>query len=275
MFFFILFLGAYFFLVCAVRAENQPNNGESIYFCTKDLDVLHSVAIENPANNDTEKGRYCAANNFDSAILKKFRHCFLMLARKVKGNGHFYYLETDQALFGYGSEDSGSSATSKRGKARAETLVPGTAMACVPVLNQGDIHGNNLLDTDGKERNMFYWWTVVQNYMDADATENSYDTYTHNCCTVASNAIKKVGGHLEKINFASFNEGYGIIDKEGMSLLKFIGLSAAVSWEFGKGSSNKVSRFLFKSDSILGSEICNDNNHDATDGVEEKEKSEL
>jgi hypothetical protein len=185
------------------------------------------------------------------------------LPEKLEEMAAFIMLETDQALFGYGSEDSGWS-TSKQGKARAETLTPGTAIACVPVLDQKDIC-NRLVD--GKERKMFYWWTVVQNYMDEDANEDLYDTSSHNCCTVASNAIKEVGGHLEGLDFTSFNEGYGTIDTDGMTLLKFIGLSASISSEVSRASSNKVTRFLFKNDGIMGTEVC----HDYSQGVAKEE----
>ena len=110
-----------------------------------------------------------------------------MFARQIKGNDEFYYLETDQALFGYGSGDGDNgSSTSKQGKVRAETLDSGTAIACVPVLNQNDIRGKLI---NSKERAMFYWWTVIQNYMDEDASNNLYDTSTHLSITVVRSLL--------------------------------------------------------------------------------------
>jgi hypothetical protein len=93
---YFLFVLANLFWECTVRAETQTgihnDNGESIYFCTKDLDILKSIANENPANNNTGKGQYCAANKLNSTLLTKFRHCFVMIARKIRGNGSFYYV---------------------------------------------------------------------------------------------------------------------------------------------------------------------------------------
>ena len=59
-----------------------------------------------------------------------------------------------------------------------------------------------------------------------------------------------------------------------MTLLKFLGLSAAVSSEVSKAGSGKVSRFLFKSSRIVGSEICQDDAEGITKNgtVEEKNR---
>lgn len=261
------------FLAIFVKAEDLVDvydDNEGIYFCTKDLDVLNSVTTKVPENNNTDKGRYCAANKLDSELLTDFRHCFLMIAKKIKGNDSFYYLESDQAPFGYGSEDSGLSSSggsenslnsppSKQGKARAEMIATGTAIACVPMLGQDDIKNKAV---DGKVKSMFYWWTAIQNIMHESANKKLYNTFSHNCCTVASEAIGKVGGHLENINFLSFNEGYGTMDRKEISLLEFLGLATKLSSEVSSASSGKIFNFLFKIDSSKGSEICHDKHND-------------
>jgi len=191
----------------------------------------------------------------------KFRHCFLLLAKQIRINEKFYYLKADQAPFGYGSEDSGLS-TSKQGTVRTEVIGSNTAIACVPVLEQGDIQGKPI---DGRnEESMFYWWTKIQLLMHKDAKTNLYDTFKHNCCTVTYDAIKAVGGHLDRINFSNFNEGYGIIDRDGLSLLNFLGLSSAVSAEISRASANKW--LFFKDGTVLST-----NNNPLVDPSESSE----
>lgn len=240
----ILFL----FISCILPLSycfGEEDDNRSVYFCTKDLDALRSVAKENKENIGTTKDEYCVHKEISNNVNLKFRHCFLLLAQKIKVNDKFYYLKTDQAPFGYGSEESGL-LTPKRGTARAEEIEPGTTIACAPVLDKKDIKGKLFDGAD--EEDMFYWWTKIQNLMNKDAKTADYDTFKHNCCTVAFDAIKKVDGHLERINFSNFNEGYGTINRDGLSLLEFLGLSGKVSSEISKASANK---WIFKASVIL------------------------
>ena len=236
--------------MCTAKAEE-----EGVYFCTKDIDVLHSAApqVSEDINPDTDRSLYCATNDFNDKLFTEFRHCFLMIAKKIEENGDYCLLKTDHALFGYGSEDSGSSPPrSSNGIARAETITPGIPIACVLVLSQDDIE-NKL--HEGKKRRMFFWWTQIMNHMDEDANNNQYETFKHNCCTVAADAIKKVGGHIERINFASFNKGYGVINKDG-GFLPPLEAIFSVSSQITRSCTDRLYGFIFQVNTMVKSQAC-------------------
>lgn len=225
----------YVFTLCMflspLFASGDDGNEKSIYFCTKDIDALQSIAAENK-DNDGFKNLivYKKLNNELHAFL---RHCFFVFAKKISDNNDGTLTLKVMETYGYGSDNFDTA--SKGGRAYPEADVEKKVVSCVPIIKNTD------LTTESGD--IYDKWAGVLRAMDKE-TDNPYNTFGHNCCTVAYGVVKNIKGNLEQIDPSTFNlYGVGII--WGQTLGYITDLTSSSS----SGSSIKANKTHFVSDS--------------------------
>ena len=176
-------------------------NNHGIYFCTKDVDGLTSIAQPNENNKGFED--LAAYTGLDNEMHTFARHCFMVFAKKIEENEKILKLKTINT-YGYGS--SGDNSYGKEGLAAPERDVKNRPVSCVLILDEADLK-------DGEK--IHYKWADVVEIMDNEVVnpisnkQINYNLIGHNCCTVAYKAVIGIGGHIENIDPTSFNM-YGL-----------------------------------------------------------------
>lgn len=201
---------------------------EGIYFCTKDLDAMKAVSVENENNLGTS--HFAVHNNLNNPYNTGLRHCFIVHATKIGEDKTSLYLKVENAL-GYGSPDFALRA--KTGGVYPEPIIKNATVSCVPVFEESDLKG--------QEEEIFDVWMKAYSSMYKKSKKFEYNTIGHNCCTVAYKAIKDIGGHLERINEKSFNmRGMGIVWGQTFSNIAGIFSSSSSSFPVIVEASKKM-----------------------------------
>lgn len=185
----------------------SQHSSEAIYFCTRDLDNGFSTAgVEEENIGNAYIKVIPNIGNSENTIL---RHCFMMHGVKVKSKSSHDYLSSRTTLgFFYDSEINEA--------IYANEELSNQVVSCTPVrvINKG-------------EKGTFIW-NDIANFYNSEILKG-YNTFSHNCCTVAYNSISAVGGDNSAIDPRSFNFGVGIrwkFEDSGSSygLLKSVGI---------------------------------------------------
>lgn len=241
--------------VLDLTEKNQSKKG--IYFCTRDVEEDIS-GWSPPVKSDKSWKDYTESvivvENSDSTKHKYLRHCFVLLAKEISRAGDAgdkLVLEIphgfSQGYYPIGGDKSKGHVSSEDfwlfdKKARDERTV-----SCTPLIQEGD-KDKKKNSADAlliNEDDLYSVWDVLIQAMSDDSKKTPiWDRYTHNCCTVAFESLRKVTNDsdyllsLSSINKRSFNVfGCGIsFDFNDDTFLGYVQGVGRFSKEISKGA---------------------------------------
>jgi hypothetical protein len=213
----------YLFLLPSFAAATGNDDNEdrrAIYFCTSDVERLHSITAEQKKDVDMSDyvndpaviSVYEGLNNNKHTFL---RHCFFLLAEKMSSDANTITLKSSASL-GYGSYGYGSMGTllNKHETYGKEEGLKNKTLSCVPVVEKNDL--GLISSKSGKNiEDVYDAWSVILRIMDTVTGTKKYNVFGHNCCTAAYDILVKLVGYDEAtklVNPSEFNlRGLGIL----------------------------------------------------------------